>query len=99
MKEIYRENYNNEVYMAFYDYVYNEVEKIQDYLMHEKNEIFELDNCYEVWIENNFFEASETLGYQVEDYDIQMDIQKNLESDLDHLQWDISLHNERVINE
>ena len=99
MTEIYRENYNDEVYMAFYDYVYKRVEKIERLMNKRYNEIFELGHCYEIWIENNFFEASETLGYQIEDYDIQMDIQKNLESDFDHLQWDISLHNERVLNE
>ena len=99
MTDIYKENYSEGVYKAFYEFFDKRVDTIYKSLSstYPENECFELEYGYEIWIENTLDLAIEASGYQIECYDIQIEIQENLESDFSMLQDEIDRHNERAI--
>ena len=98
MKNIYKENYGTEIYEEFYNFIDKKVDEVLKKLesSYYENEFFDLENGYQIWIENILEEASEATGLQVECYDLQVEIQTDLESDFRYLEDEIKYHNENV---
>ena len=98
MKNIYKENYSTEIYEEFYNFTDKKVDEVLKKLesSYYENEFFDLENGYQIWIENILEEASEATGLQVECYDLQVEIQTDLESDFRYLEDEIKYHNENV---
>ena len=98
MKNIYKENYGTEIYEEFYNFIDKKVDEVLKKLesSYYENEFFDLENGYQIWIGNILEEASEETGLQVECYDLQVEIQTDLESDFRYLEDEIKYHNENV---
>lgn len=96
---IYKENFNEDTYAAFYNFFDKKVDEVLKRLSNynPKKEFLELEYGYEGWLDVTFDEAIEATRYSIECEELQTELIEDLESAFILLEDEIKYHNERAI--